>query len=340
MANRKQLSSDLKARIIGKYKENCSIRNISQQLNVPRSTVHDIITKFRTNGTIFNRQRTGRPRKVDGRTSRKIVRQVHENPRITRKAIKDDLEQSGVHVSLSTVSNILHRADLMGRRPRKTPLLKRNHLINRMKYARDNLEKPSSYWSSVLWSDETKIELFGHNESKYVFRKNCQRNNPNNTIPTVKHGGGSIMLWGSFSSSGVGSLHKINGIMKKEDYLSILQSYSKQDARKLGLGRRWTFQHDRDPKHTAKIVTNWLQTAKINVLEWPSQSPDLNPIENLWSEFKRMIHRRKPQNLTELETVCNEEWLNITPEYCFNLIKNYSKRLQQVIERKGHTIDH
>ena len=71
---------------------------------------------------MFNRLRTGRPRKVDVRTSRRTVRQVHENPRITRKAIKDDLEQSGVQISLSTVSNILHRAELKGRRPRKTPL--------------------------------------------------------------------------------------------------------------------------------------------------------------------------------------------------------------------------
>ena len=169
MAIRKQLSNDVKSRIIGKYKENCSVRNISEQLNVPRSTVHDIISKFRKDGTVFNRLRTGRPRKVDVRTTRRIVRQVHENPRITRKAIKDDLEQSGVQISLSTVSNILHRAELKGRRPRKTPLLKPCHLKNRMKYAKDNLEKPFSYWSRVLWSDETKIELFGHNESKYVF---------------------------------------------------------------------------------------------------------------------------------------------------------------------------
>ena len=70
-----------------------------------------------------------------------------------------------------------------------------------MKYANDNLEKPFLYWSRVLWSDETKIE-------------------PKNTIPTVKHGGDSIMFWGSFSSSGVGSLHKVDEIMKKEDYLA------------------------------------------------------------------------------------------------------------------------
>ena len=163
-----------------------------------------------------------------------------------------------------TVSNILHIAQLQGRRPRKTQLLKPCHLKNLMKYANDNIQKPFIYWSRVLCMvrpNKNKIELFGHNESKYVFRKNDQRKNPKNTLPTVEHGGGSIMIWGSFSSSGVGSLHKVDGIMKKEDYLTILQTYLKEDARKLGLGCRWTFQHDRDPKHTAKIVTNWLQAS-------------------------------------------------------------------------------
>ena len=78
---------------------------------------------------------------------------------------------------------------------------------------------------------------------KYVFRRNGDRNEP-----TVKHGDGSITLWGCFSAAGVGSLHRIKGIMKKEDNAEILSTYVKHDARKVRLGRRWLFQHDRDPK--------------------------------------------------------------------------------------------
>jgi hypothetical protein len=63
--------------------------------------------------------------------------------------------------------------------------------------------------------------------------------------------------------------------------LEILETYLKRDAVKLGHGRRWTFQHDRDPKHSAKIVTAWLKKVKINGLEWSTQSPELKPIENL-----------------------------------------------------------
>jgi transposase len=106
---RKQLSDDVKSKIIEKYHADCSVRNISQQLNVPRSTVHDIITKFRKDGSKTNLPRTERPAKVDIRTNRKVVKQTLVNPRITHKAIKDELQESSVNVSLSTVSSILHK---------------------------------------------------------------------------------------------------------------------------------------------------------------------------------------------------------------------------------------
>ncbi len=69
--------------------------------------------------------------------------------------------------------------------------------------------------------------------------------------------------------------------------------------------------------------------------KWPSQSPDLNPIENLWRELKVRVAKRQPQNLNDLERICKVEWDKIPPEMCANLVANYKKRLTSVIANKG-----
>uniref|UniRef100_A0AAZ3QS07 Uncharacterized protein n=1 Tax=Oncorhynchus tshawytscha TaxID=74940 RepID=A0AAZ3QS07_ONCTS len=76
---------------------------------------------------------------------------------------------------------------------------------------------------------------------------------------------------------------------------------------------------------------------KVQVLEWPSQSPDLIPIENLWAEPKKHVRARMPTNLTQLHQLCQEEWVKIHPTYCGKRVEGYPKRLTQDQQFKGNS---
>ncbi|CDQ68030.1 unnamed protein product [Oncorhynchus mykiss] len=128
--------------------------------------------------------------------------------------------------------------------------------------------------------------------------------------------------------------------MKKDEYhgamyTEILANNLLPSVRALKMGRGWVFQHD-DPKHTARATKEWLRKKHLKVLEWPSQSPVLNPIENLWRELKVRVAQQQPQNITALEEICMEEWAKIPATVCENLVKTYRKRLTSVIANKGY----
>ncbi|KAG0973982.1 hypothetical protein G6F29_012499 [Rhizopus arrhizus] len=124
---------------------------------------------------------------------------------------------------------------------------------------------------------------------------------------TVKHGGGSIMLWSAITYAGVGWMCKINVNMDKELYKEILEDELERTieygVNRLGFERHQViFQHDNDPKHTSKAVKKYIQKQSYTVLQWPAQSPDLNPTENMWSLLKRRLndYETAPKGMNEL----------------------------------------
>ncbi|KAK3508771.1 hypothetical protein QTP70_006025 [Hemibagrus guttatus] len=171
--------------------------------------------------------------------------------------------------------------------------------------------------------------------SHYVWRKNNTAFQKKNIIPTVKYGGGSVMVWGCFAASGLGRLAAINGTMNSAVYQKILKENVRPSVCDLKLKRTWVLQQDNDPKHTSKSTSEWLKKNKMKTLEWPSQSPDLNPIEMLWHDLKKVVHARKPSNVAALQQFCKDEWAKIPPQRCNRLSASYGKRLIAVVAAKG-----
>ncbi|KAG2457851.1 TCB1 transposase, partial [Polypterus senegalus] len=331
----KELSVDLRDRIVSRHKSGEGYRKISAALKVPVSTVASIIRKwkkFETNRTL---PRAGQPSKLSDWGRRALAREVTKNLMVTLSELQRSSVERGEPSRRTTISAAIHASGLYGRVARRKQLLSKRHMAACLDFAKRHLKDSQNMRNKILWSDETKIELFGVNARRHVWRKLGTAHHQANTIPTVKHGGGSIMLWGCFSAAGTGRLVRIKGKMTAAMYRDILDENLFQSAIDLRLGRRFIFQQDNDPKQTAKISKEWLQDNSVNVLEWPSQSPDLNPIEHLWRDLKKAVHRRFPSNLMELERCCKEKWAKLAKGRCAKLVASYSKRLEAGIAAKG-----
>ena len=181
--------------------------------------------------------------------------------------------------------------------------------------------------------------MLRYNARQRVWRRHNERYDKDKCQGTVKHDI-KIMVWGCFTSKSVGRLVRVNGIMDQHQYMEILDKNMIPCSKELfgdqhGNATNWYFQQDNDPKHTAKKTSNWFIEKEVPLMEWPSQSPDLNPIENLWSILDRRCAKRNPSNADALFEVLTEAWKEI-PEYILrNLVHSMPTRCAKVIEANG-----
>ena len=145
------------------------------------------------------------------------------------------------------------------------------------------------------------------------------------------------MVWGCFSLKGTGPLHRIDGRMDAEMYKTIIKDVYLPWARKVH-GRKAIFQQDRDPKHTSHLVQDFFSVRKMTVLDWPSQSPDLIPIENLWEESERHVQQKNATSKHQKFEILKEEWAKIDLDTLKKLVESMPARCADVLRNKGYPI--
>lgn len=337
----RELSIGEKEAIVKLREDGKSIRAIAKELSIASTTIWNVLKKKETTGVLSNRHRTGRPRKTTAADDRNIVRAVKKDPKTTVGEISNNLQRAGVKVSASTVHRRLHEQKYRGYTRRCKPLISKKNRKARLDFAKRYRDEPQKFWDKVLWTDETKMNLYQSDGKAKVWRKKGSAHDPKHTSSSVKHGGGNVMAWACMASSGTGSLIFIDDVthdgsskMNSEVYRNILSANLKKDATKL-IGRSFIMQQDNDPKHTAKTTKEFIRGKNWRLLDWPSQSPDLNPIEHVFYLLKRRLKGGAPQNKQQLKEAAVKAWKSITKEEFKSLVMSVGHRLDAVIASKG-----
>lgn len=318
-------------------------REIARIVGCSKTGVVTTLKRFEETESYQDKKRTGRPTKTTKSDERHLVMLSLRDRFKTAPDLRADINKTLPQpISVSTVKSILKRNNLSGRIAVKKPLLRAANKRKRLEFAKKYKNWTVEQWKSVLWTDESKFEIFGDKRKKYVRRKTGERFNPNCLTPTVKHGGGSVMVWGGFSYDGVGALVKINGIMRKEQYHQILKNSAIPSG--IGLiGYGFVFQQDNDPKHTSNLCRNYLESKEnegvLQLMDWPPQSPDINPIELLWDELDRQVREMRPKSQTHLWQCLEQAWYNLEPEKMQKLVERLPRICQAVIKAKGGHFD-
>ncbi|SPO25311.1 related to transposase [Ustilago trichophora] len=317
-----------------------STRQIAHQVGMSKS----MVSKIR-NLTIKELPipKSGRKNKLNHLQMSWINRFVKRNPRTTLcRACQEVLQQLKVKLAPSTLCKALLFNHFRARKIVKKPLLNNKHKKDCLAFALAHRELTIDDWKTVIWSDEAKINRLGSDGKQHCWI-NTAGFSSKLVHPTLKFGGGNIMVWGAMTHKGVGSVHVVRQRMTAGIYIDILEENLLRLLRTIGFFNDVTrpiFQQDNDPKHKAKIAMQWFQDNHIRLLDWPAQSLDLKPIEHLWTKLKRRLgqYNTRPSGVLELECRVQEVWAQIPVSTCHALIESMPRRIEAVIKAKGgHT---
>ena len=304
-----------------------STREIGKKIKRSHTVVANYL-KLKDNYGLKGNQ--GRVSKLTQLMKKKIIHLASKESMSASK-IKHELQ---LPESTRTIQRVLKQCPtLIYKKFKSRPKLTAAHKLARLAFAENSI-KSRVDWSKIVWSDEKKFNLDGPDGIRYYWHD--LRKEPK-TFSKRQFGGGSLMIWGAFVNGIIFDLHIMNGNYDSVKYTDMLG-----DCLDPFMQPDWIFMQDNASIHRSKHTQKWLNDRKIQVLEWPANSPDLNPIENLWGVLTRAVYANERQFATkkELEDEILKQWDLIREDTLISLVKSLPNRIIDVISRKGSNTEY
>lgn len=240
-------------------------------------------------------------------------------------------------ISDQTVRRRLHGYGLRSRRPKVGLKISPRHRALRRAWARRHLRFTRADWANVLFTDESRYKVSGNDARARVYRRRGERFARSCVKERDWFGGGSVMVWGGISLHTKTPLAVVNGNLNAVQYQQqILRPHA---IPHLHANRGMQLVQDNAPCHNARTTRQLLQQQNIRLIDWPSRSPDLNPIEHVWDELGRRVRaRRQQRNVRDLTADLLQAWNTLTQQSIQTYVNSMRRRCQAVIGAGGgHT---
>lgn len=282
-------------------------------------------------------------KKTGGRVGLQIKKLVQENPKLSSRDLVGELRtQFSAEKDLphkTTINNFLLENKLVVVRLLKRPLVSERNKQKRLDFAMKHLEDVDTLIDATIWSDETTVRKAPKDK---VITYRVHSSVDKESLPfnyQIQQGGFGVMFWGCISVWGIGPLVALEGSQNQHTYCELLKDHFIDEfkAAKQEYGIDFAFMQDNAPCHKTRKVDDFLRRNGIPTLEWPPQSPDLNPIENIWNIIKARRAKRfgMPANRDELIDQIFTIWNGLEIDVVESCIENMERRLTEVIRMEG-----
>jgi transposase len=275
-----------------------------------------------------------------GRELKRIAQEQPKTPyREYPKLLAEKMPTLTTTPSASTIQRFLSCSGYKRIKLLNKALIHPRNIAKRVKYADSHRNKSSDFWDAVIWSDETTVRSMPMKKQVYFYVHQSTKREDIPVNGQVQGGGICVMFWGCFSKMGLGPLVALEGSQNADSYIDTLEDnfIDKYLAAQDHLGLKLMFMQDNAPCHKAKKVMEFFKEYDVKLLEWPPQSPDLNPIENLWAIVKarRAKKFKIPTTRDELIDQIFDIWSNIEVELVENLADSAATRVSEVLRLQG-----